>query len=154
MPPGTSGIAETILYVEDVVRTGDWYERLFGFPTIARHGERLRALEVSAGRVLLLFKQGASTSVTDTPGGTIPSHDGSGPAHIAFAMETSDAPAWERHLRDSGIAVESRVRWNADAVSVYFRDPDNHLVELISSQFWRRVAEQQEPLIPGDGAEA
>jgi catechol 2,3-dioxygenase-like lactoylglutathione lyase family enzyme len=34
------------------------------------------------------------------------------------------------------VAVESVVTWPGGARSVYFRDPDGNLVELISRGFW------------------
>jgi len=57
------------------------------------------------------------------PGGTIPPHDGSGPMHIAFAMQTAEVDDWETHLAKHGVAIESRVRWGENDKSLYFRDP-------------------------------
>jgi catechol 2,3-dioxygenase-like lactoylglutathione lyase family enzyme len=44
--------------------------------------------------------------------------------------------AWEQRLADAGIAIESRVRWGLGGESLYFRDPDNHLVELATPGTW------------------
>jgi catechol 2,3-dioxygenase-like lactoylglutathione lyase family enzyme len=63
-------------------------------------------------------------------------HDGSGPLHVAFSISIEDLSGWEKVLADRGIAVESRVHWPRGGTSLYFRDPDNHLVELATPGVW------------------
>ena len=70
------------------------------------------------------------------PGGTIPPHDGHGPLHIAFAVSAEDLPTWERRLGQHGIAIEGRTRWSRGSESIYFRDPDGHLLELATPGLW------------------
>jgi catechol 2,3-dioxygenase-like lactoylglutathione lyase family enzyme len=70
------------------------------------------------------------------PGGIIPPHGGSGSLHFAFAIRAEDVRAWEQRLADAGIAIESRVRWELGGESLYFRDPDNHLLELATPGTW------------------
>ncbi len=142
MTPRSSGVVETILYVAEVNRAAEWYCQVFGFPVIFQQENRLRALQTRGEQVLLLFKEGASTTPTILPGGVIPSHDGSGPAHVAFSMRTEDAEAWEQHLTANEIAIEGRVTWADNDRSLYFRDPDNHLVELISGNHWLNLSRQ------------
>jgi len=139
MIPTTGRIIETCLYVADVDRAGDWYRQIFGFPSIYRQDDRLRALQVAQDQVLLLFKQKGSLKPTVVPGGTIPPHDGSGPMHIAFAMQTAEVDDWETHLAKHGVAIESRVHWGGNDKSLYFRDPDGHTLELISGDHWRKL---------------
>jgi catechol 2,3-dioxygenase-like lactoylglutathione lyase family enzyme len=143
MMPKTSRIVETCLYVADVDRAAAWYSRIFGFAVIFQQENRLRALQVAEDQVLLLFKEKASLQPTTLPGGILPPHDGSGPIHIAFAMQTAEADQWENHLSANGVAVESRVLWEAGYKSLYFRDPDGHTLELITGDYWRKVAENQ-----------
>jgi catechol 2,3-dioxygenase-like lactoylglutathione lyase family enzyme len=69
-------------------------------------------------------------------GGVIPPHGASGRSHLAFSITAEDAEPWEKRLAVEGVAVESVVNWPGCARSVYFRDPDQHLVELISKGFW------------------
>jgi catechol 2,3-dioxygenase-like lactoylglutathione lyase family enzyme len=45
-------------------------------------------------------------------------------------------PTRPRFRPAEGVAIESEVKWPA-AESVYFKDPDGHLVELITPGFWR-----------------
>ena len=129
-------VIETVLHVRDVDRAEGWYQKLFGFPVIFREGDRFRALKVGGVQVLLLFKEGSTKTAITLPGGVIPPHDGSGAGHLAFGMKTEDAYHWEQRLISNGIAIEGRVQWKKDDKSIYFRDPDNHLVELITSEHW------------------
>lgn len=142
--PKTNAIAETVLYVKDVDQAALWYQRIFEFPIIFSQEDRLRALQVSKEQVLLLFKQRGSLAPLSLPGGVIPAHDGSGPVHLAFAMKPEDTQAWEAHLAAEGVAIESTFTWGPNDLSLYFRDLDNHLLELISPKHWQALAEQIE----------
>ena len=68
--------------------------------------------------------------------GTIPGHDGSGPTHVAFAVDARDLDSWEARLVDAGVTIESRVQWDRGGRSIYFRDPDGHSVELVTPGVW------------------
>jgi catechol 2,3-dioxygenase-like lactoylglutathione lyase family enzyme len=134
--PTVNGILETALYVADVSKAAEFYRRLFGFGTLLEV-DRLIALDVTGRNVLLLFKGESTKQPFETPGGVIPSHWATGPAHFAFSISQADVPAWREQLAANGVAIESTVNWPTGAVSIYFRDPDNHLVELITPGFWR-----------------
>jgi catechol 2,3-dioxygenase-like lactoylglutathione lyase family enzyme len=84
----------------------------------------------------LLFRRGATLETVRMPGGTIPPHDGHGPLHMAFAVTADALPQWEERLRERGIAVEGRTRWTRGGRSIYFRDPDGHLLELATPGLW------------------
>ena len=62
------------------------------------------------------------------PGGTIPPHDGRGPAHIAFSIAADELSAWDKRLADLGIEIEARTTWPRGGLSLYFRDLDRHLL--------------------------
>ncbi len=133
--PQITGILETALYVDDIDRAADFYIRVFGFAVMTRD-DRLCALNVAAGNVLLLFKRGGTLAAVDTGYGLIPAHDGAGPLHLAFASPENDLGVWEQKLSHEGIAIESTVRWPRGSVSLYFRDPDGHLIELATPGIW------------------
>lgn len=135
--PAVNGVLETALYVADLGRAVDFYRRVFGFETLDADA-RFSALEVPGRQVLLLFQRGASTQPVPLPGGTIPPHDGAGKLHLAFSISRAELPAWEAHLRAHGVPVESRVRWPRGGMSLYFRDPDGHLLELATPGLWWR----------------
>jgi catechol 2,3-dioxygenase-like lactoylglutathione lyase family enzyme len=129
MRPVTDGILESSLYVSDVDRSVRFYEEVFGFHVITRFGERGCAMQVGTRQVLLLFKKGASLAI-DSP------HDGNGELHIAFAIPSAELASWESWLQKNGIAVEEKRAWELGGKSLYFRDPDRHLIELATPGTW------------------
>ncbi len=133
--PGIVGVLETSLYVDNVARSMEWYQALFGFPVILQD-ERIGALRVREGQVLLLFKKGASTKPMPSSEGTLPGHDGSGNTHVAFSVAAAELPGWETYLSDHGIAIDGIMNWKSGSRSVYFRDLDGHLLELATPGIW------------------
>ena len=133
--PSVGGVLETALYVEDVERAARFYEGLFGFERLFTDG-RLCALSVAGRQILLLFKKGGSRDPSLLPGGVIPPHDADGQIHFALSISASDLSVWEAHLHRQGISIESKVTWGRGGQSLYFRDPDGHLVELATPGVW------------------
>ena len=97
---------------------------------------RLTAYGVAPRSVLLIFKRGAATETVTMPGGTIPGHDGAGPLHVAFAIGKDELAEWEKHLSSRGVAIEGATSWSRGGRSIYFRDPDRHLLELATPGLW------------------
>lgn len=128
------GVLETSLYVADLERSRAFYVRLFEFP-IMHQDERFCALNVSGRQVLLLFTKESSAPVF-TQGGTIPGHGAQGNAHLALAIGRDDLDPWERRLANEQVEIESRVQWRRGGKSIYFRDPDGHLIELATPGLW------------------
>jgi len=133
--PPLQGMLEFSLYVEDVSRAADFYHDLFGFPVLLSK-ERMAALDVEGKQILLLFKHGASSEAMNMPGGVLPPHDGEGTSHVAFSIRASDMARWERWLLEQNVEIESKVGWEEGGRSLYFRDPDGHLLELASPGVW------------------
>jgi catechol 2,3-dioxygenase-like lactoylglutathione lyase family enzyme len=126
--PRLDGLLETSLYVADPDRSARFYQSLFGFAEVDR-SDRLIALAVAGRQLLLLFKKGASTGRPYT------AHDGQGELHLAFAIPAADLGAWEDRLREGGLSVFKQA-WPRGGFSLYFRDPDAHLVELATPGVW------------------
>lgn len=133
--PSVTGLLESCLYVDDLERAARFYREVFGFGQMAAD-ERFCALSVADRQVLLLFVRGASTRPMPASGGLIPPHDGSGPLHVGFSIAGADLPEWERWLATNKIAIESRITWPRGGMSLYFRDPDRHLVEVMTPGIW------------------
>jgi len=133
-----SGIIETALYVEDVARAREFYRNLFDLDFAADDDPsgRFGALQLSPGNILLFFKKGTTQTPLTLPGGIIPAHGGSGQVHFAFGVEAGDYDAWKKHLIAKGVAIESEVTWPRGGISLYFRDPDGNLGELITPNVW------------------
>jgi catechol 2,3-dioxygenase-like lactoylglutathione lyase family enzyme len=133
--PALLGVLETVLYVEDFARACAFYEQVLGLSSIYRD-PRLCAYDVGGHGVLLLFLRGHSLETVLLPGGTIPPHDGHGPVHIAFSIAAAERAAWEARLKEASVAIEGRTRWPRGGESLYFRDPDGHLLELATPGLW------------------
>ncbi len=129
MPPKSDGILESSLYVADVARSAEFYEKIFGFRVISNFGERGCAMAAGTHQLLLLFKKGGSRAIQSP-------HDGDGELHIAFAIPSGELPMWERWLAEKGIAVEEKRSWDLGGWSIYFRDPDRHLIEIATPGVW------------------
>ena len=133
--PELTGILETVLYVDDLERAAAFYADVMGLSCI--HSDaRMRAFDVAGRGVLLLFTRGQSLTRIETPSGAIPPHDGAGPLHIAFSVAADQLAAWEERLAVHDIAIEARMTWPRGGKSVYFRDPDNHALELATPGLW------------------
>lgn len=132
-----NGVLETALYVEDMERARVFFEGVMGLePFTADH--RFTAYDAGAGSVLLLFQHGETLETVTLPNGmgTIPPHDGAGRLHLAFAIAADELAGWERQLADHSVAIEGRTHWPRGGESIYFRDPDGHLVELATPGVW------------------
>jgi catechol-2,3-dioxygenase len=130
--PHVNGILETSLYVESAARSAEFYRRVFGFELInattsdtLNDDTRLCAMRAGDRSVLLLFKKGGT-----------PDTDATGAIHIAFGIARSDLRLWEDWLAHLGIPIESRKQWNYGGEAIYFRDPDGHLLEVVTPGVW------------------
>lgn len=134
--PKLNGVLETVLYVEELERADVFYREIFGLTCI--HSDfRMRGYDVSGHSMLVLFPQGGSLHPIETPGGTIPPHDGSGPAHVAFSIDADALSGWENHPAASNVTIEERTHWPRGGTSIYFRHPDGHLLKLATSGLWK-----------------
>jgi len=133
--PTVGRVLETSLYVDQLDRSIRFYEQLFAFEKLVSD-DRFCALNVSGHQVLLLFRKHGTTEPVQIPGGMIPPHDGDGQTHLAFTIAAEDEPEWMRSLAAANVPVESRVTWPRGGFSLYFRDPDGHLLELVAPGCW------------------
>jgi catechol 2,3-dioxygenase-like lactoylglutathione lyase family enzyme len=133
--PKLDGILETALYTDDMERAQEFYEDVLGLTPIFTDA-RLRAYGVASRSVLLIFRRGSATQTVTIRGGTIPGHDGAGPLHVAFAIGKDELAEWEKHLAARGVAIEGATSWSRGGRSIYFRDPDGHLLELATPGLW------------------
>jgi catechol 2,3-dioxygenase-like lactoylglutathione lyase family enzyme len=131
--PRLNGILETALYVDDLQRSAQFYQSIFGFEIIDGEGTRLWSLGVAERQILLLCKKGASANMARG------AHDGDGHLHLAFAIPAEELRAWELWLAERGVAIEEKMNWPRGGCSLYFRDPDQHILEVATPGVWQRV---------------
>ena len=129
MHPKTEGILESSLYVTDVVHSAQFYKKIFGFQVISDSMEGGCAMAAGNRQVLLLFKKGGLRAVQSP-------HDGDGELHLAFAIRVEELAGWKAWLAKNGIAVEEERMWKLGGQSIYFRDPDRHLIEIATPGVW------------------
>ncbi|KPB77216.1 VOC family protein [Pseudomonas cannabina] len=133
--PRLNRIIETALYVEDLATAGRFYQQtlelevMFESPTLI-------ALNVGGSNTLLLFKRGASLETQYLSGGEIPPHDAQGRIHVCFAIDADQMQPWVDRLAQANVAIEGRTQWPKGGSSIYFRDPDEHLIELLTPGCW------------------
>jgi catechol 2,3-dioxygenase-like lactoylglutathione lyase family enzyme len=132
--PQLRGVVETALYVQDLGRSREFYCRVMKLEPMVSD-DRFCALRIGQ-QVLLLFLKGAGTASSPAPERSVPPHVGSGQLHVAFAVSKEELATWEEVLRDEGIVIESRAGWPGGGNSLYFRDPDGHLIELVTPGTW------------------
>jgi catechol 2,3-dioxygenase-like lactoylglutathione lyase family enzyme len=128
-------VLETAVYCDDIARTCAFYKELLAADPMLE-SSRVVAFDVGEGTVLLLFQRGESSQPLETAGGLVPGHDSSGPAHLAFAIDTGDFQPWIDRLNALAVPIESRVTWARGGQSIYFRDPDGRSVELATPGTW------------------
>ena len=133
--PTVAGILETSLYVEDISRSVSFYRAVFEFPVVLS-AKRLTTLRVSDRDVLILFKRGASINSATAGEPMISGHDAVGEIHVAFAIAAADLDLWRTRLARHDIAIESEADWDGGSHSLYFRDPDRNLLEVVTPGIW------------------
>jgi catechol 2,3-dioxygenase-like lactoylglutathione lyase family enzyme len=133
--PALTRVLETALYVDDVERAVAFYTRVMGLETLFV-SERAAGLNVAGEQVLLLFLKGATPQPIVSRRGTIPPHDGDGNLHLAFAVPEDALEEWEATLEANGVELEARYDWERGGHSIYFRDPDGHVIELVTPGCW------------------
>lgn len=131
-PPRIRSIVETVLYVDDLARSVEYYARVLGLELMMRD-DRFAAFAVASGQVLLLFLRGESAAGIQTGRGFIPGHDAIGRQHLALGASREELVEWGLAL---GAQVESEVDWPRGGRSLFLRDPDGHLVELVTPGTW------------------
>ncbi|WP_439886652.1 VOC family protein [Pseudomonas sp. MBLB4123] len=128
-------VIETVLYVDDLARASEFYRDTLQVGLMGE-SDTFCAFAVGDSSVLLLFERGASLRTRHLPGGEIPPHDGQGPLHVCFAIDAERIDAWEEHLDRLAVPIEGRMQWPRGGTSLYFRDPDQNLLELLTPGCW------------------
>ncbi len=119
MTLAVKGIQHLNLRVADLPRARDFYVQLLGFRVAFARGD---TVWLEAGGDLLGLSRGEAE-----PGG------GHEAQHFGFMVDArGDVDAWHAQLCAHGVDAEKGPYDRSDGRSLYFRDPDRHLLEI----FW------------------
>jgi catechol 2,3-dioxygenase-like lactoylglutathione lyase family enzyme len=124
-------IKETCIYVKDLHATENFYKEKLGLKVIAR--VEGRHIFFKAGEsVLLCFIAGS----TENSFMHIPAHGASGRIHFAFEVKQNEYESVKKEIIQKDIPVEHEQEWKKNIYSFYFRDPDDHLIEIAQEGIW------------------
>lgn len=127
-------IKETCLYVTDLDRTRQFYSGKLGLEIIGEVPGRHIFFRAGSS-VLLCFLPEASKI-----GETLPPHSGSGQLHLAFEVSPERYEDQKTIIKNLGIEIEHEHEWPNELKSFYFRDPDQHLLEIVMTGMWEKPA--------------
>jgi catechol 2,3-dioxygenase-like lactoylglutathione lyase family enzyme len=139
-----NGLVETALFVDNLPRASAFYEHVLGLRKV-KASETGCVLCVANERHLLLVSREAARTPNKTSSGDVlppcalPQHYGRGPGHIAFGVSANMLDSWRARLARHDVDVLSEIAWESGARSLYFRDPDGHLIELATAGIWEPV---------------
>jgi catechol 2,3-dioxygenase-like lactoylglutathione lyase family enzyme len=122
------GITHFGLNVKNMDRAEHFYSDLLGFEVVTRTATKAgqKHFEFDAGNVFIaLFEspeldiENAQKTMTDD-----------GYLHFAFAADKDQAAAMIQHLKNNGVRFDGETRNHPGGDSVYFYDPDGHVIEI------------------------
>jgi len=125
-----SFIKESALYVQDLDITERFYAHIMQLPVISKVAHA-HVFFRAGNSILLCFIAEHSKKKT-----AIPPHFGEGNLHFALECKEGDYAAWKQLIEKNGILIEKEVVWPTQKKSFYFRDPDNHSVEIAEKGIW------------------
>lgn len=123
-------IKETCLYIEDIERTHQFYHHVLELPVISRVPQR-HIFFRAGDSVLLCFLRENSRNQTN-----LPPHWAEGPQHIAFEVPKEEYAQWKDKLAKANVAITFIQQWPEGRESFYFKDPDDHVLEIIPPGLW------------------
>lgn len=137
------GVAEAVLYVDDLEEATRFYTEVLGLPLTASFGDA-SFLQTGRASTLIVFDRRGLEERTSV----IPEHGTQGAGHVALAVAREQMDAWRERLAAHGVEIEHEQDWPQGTHSIYFRDPAGNSVELIEAGHylgvWERLEKQDE----------
>ncbi len=140
MMPNVYGIFEAALFVQNLATARDFYQQVVGLKPL-RESDVACVFIVAEDQLLLLISEEKARVPSNTPGGEVPAcftgpGQPLGAGHVAFRVREPEFGEWRTRLESKGVAVLSEVTWEPGGRSLYFRDPDGHVLELATPGVW------------------
>lgn len=123
-------IKETSLYVKDLDKTEAFYSGKLGLKVIGKTEGR-HVFFKAGSSVLLCFNADATKQEENLPG-----HFGEGNLHVAFEVPHEKYEEIKAEILSADIEIEYEQQWSDNYRSFYFRDPDQHSIEIVPAGMW------------------
>lgn len=134
--PPIRGIAETVLYTDDLSASRAFFNDVLGLPIIF-DTDTMTVFDVGTSQTLLVFARDCCEQDREHSGGVIPGHRSDGPAHMAFHVSLADYEAWKATFARRGVPILSEVTFGTCGRSLYFNDPSGNVLELATPGHWQ-----------------
>ncbi len=123
-----NGISHFALNVTNMKRAEKFYTETLGFPVLMRTQTKagLQHIELDAGNVAIALFESPDLNLESAH--QIMTKDGY--LHFAFDASYNRFDATLEALKEAGVAMDGEPRDWGKSVSVYFRDPDGHQLEI------------------------
>jgi catechol 2,3-dioxygenase-like lactoylglutathione lyase family enzyme len=128
--PRIENLLEAALYVDDLDRAAAFFQEKLGMELLGKEAGRHAFFRAGQG-VLLLFN-----AETTRKEGYFPVHGTEGAGHVAFGITADVWDSWQARLHEQGVAIEKEITWPRGGRSLYFRDPSDNLIELVTPGCW------------------
>jgi predicted enzyme related to lactoylglutathione lyase len=122
--PRLDGGPQTVLLVEDVARTGEFYQETVRLEFKDGDGERYLEFSTGDGGALLIVKSDGSIApmASVAPEATA--------ATLTFSISADGYDAWKKWLLKRKVEVERETKWIHGGRSMYVLDPDGRRLEF------------------------
>lgn len=123
-------IKETCLYVKNLDETKKFYHEKLGLEVIDFVKDRHVFFRVGTSVLLCFIPESTQNEKL------LPTHYAKGQIHLAFEVPKKNYESMKSKILSLNIAIEHEQRWQSHYRSFYFRDPDNHLLEIVQEGMW------------------
>lgn len=129
-------IKETCLYVQDLAATKAFYNGKLNFEVIGEVPGRHIFFRAGESVLLCFISEISGQSQK------LPPHFGAGQLHLAFEVAQEKYESLKQEIEAQHIPIEQEYDWGGGFLSFYFRDPDQHLLEVVMQGMWERSSEK------------
>ncbi|MBD3217955.1 MAG: glyoxalase/bleomycin resistance/extradiol dioxygenase family protein [candidate division Zixibacteria bacterium] len=127
--PKLSHVIETGIYIKDLKAAKDFYKDVLGLEPFIEKLERHLFYKIG-NTILIIFNPDATMEEH-----YLPPHGARGIGHIAIEIDPEDTDAWREHLKKHDVEILKEASFGG-GVSLYFHDPGQNLIELITKGSW------------------